>query len=289
MGSCGPAAFNKEPYFVRDIENHPNYGSFKTVLLTSNLLSCWSLPLINAKGSLLGTLAVYHNSVKVPDDKERDLVKRVSAFLQILIESHQVKERLLISNERYKYITLATNDATYDWNMLNEYLYWGEGAAKLFGYPEKKSRIEDWEKRIHPADRDRINKSLSDILANTNVAYWHQEYRYQRADHSYAFVIEDGYIIRNQTGKPIRMVGVLKDITKLKEDANQILRQNKRLQEIARINSHSIRKPLANVLGIINTLKYADAELIQELMVMLEESGEELDKVIRTIAKKTVF
>lgn len=288
-GSCGAAAFNKEPYVVGDIASHPNYEGSEGILLNNDLLSCWSLPLINAHGRLLGTLAVYHDNIGVPDDKERDLIKRVSAFLQMLIESHQIKERLMISNERFKYITLATNDATYDWNLLNEYLYWGEGAGKLFGYHEKKNRIEDWVNRIHPTDRVRIDKSLAEALNNPDVICWHQEYQYQRADSSYAFVIEDGYILRNKANKPIRMVGVLKDITKLKEDANYIMQQNERLQEIARINSHSIRKPLANVLGIINTLKYSEGDHTQELMKMLEESGEELDKVIRMIAEKTNF
>ncbi|MBC8053371.1 MAG: PAS domain S-box protein [Sphingobacteriaceae bacterium] len=288
MGSCGAAAFTGECYVVRDISSHPNYDPFKDVLLKNELLSCWSLPLISAGGKLLGTLAVYHNTIKVPDEYERNLIKRVAAFLQVLIESHQVKERLIISNERYKYITIATNDAVYDWNMINEYLYWGEGAQKLFGYKEKKSKLSDWEKRIHPAERAFISKSLEMALKDPDVTYWHEEYRYKKADGSYAFVIEDGCIIRDEQKKPIRMVGALKDITKLQENANQILKQNKRLQEIATINSHHIRKPLANVLGIINALNYADNKQTAELLAMLEESGSELDRIVRKIAKKTL-
>ena len=208
--------------------------------------------------------------------------------MQILIESHLVKQNLLVSNDRYKYISLATQDATYDWNLMKEYIYWGESAQKLFGYTEKKCKIGDWEYRLHPADRLAINKSLDDALADPEKTYWHQEYRYRRADGSYAFVSEDGYILRDQDGRPKRMVGALKDISKLKESAHQILKQNKRLQEIATINSHHIRKPLANVLGIIHALKGAEEEHMSELLTLLEQSGEELDKIVRKIAKKTL-
>ncbi|MFD2161186.1 PAS domain S-box protein [Paradesertivirga mongoliensis] len=288
MGSCGAAAFAKELCIVRDISTHPNYGPFKEALIKNDLRSCWSLPLIDASDKLLGTLAVYHNIVKTPDDQEKDLVKRVGAFLQILIESHQVKQNLLVSNDRYKYISLATQDATYDWNLLNEYIYWGESTQKLFGYTEKKCKIGDWEYRLHPAERLAINKSLDDALNDPEITYWHQEYRYRRADGSYAFVSEDGYILRDQNGSPERMVGALKDISKLKESAHQILKQNKRLQEIATINSHHIRKPLANILGIIHALKGAEEEHMSELLSLLEQSGDELDKIVRKIAKKTL-
>lgn len=288
MGSCGAAAFTKDCYIVRDISSHPNYTAHRDVLLSNNLHSCWSLPLISAGGKLLGTLGIYHGSIKVPDEFERELVKRVGSFLQILIESHQIKERLLISNERYRYVTLATNDATYDWNILSGSLYWGDGAGKLFGYTERKTKLSDWESRVHPEEREHLNNSLEVALNNPQVTSWHEEYRYKKADGTYALVIEDGYILRNEHKQPIRMVGALKDITKLKENANQILKQNKRLQEIATINSHHIRKPLANVLGIINILKSAEEDSMEELLRMLEESGAELDKIVRKIAKKTL-
>ena len=289
FGSCGAAAYYMDYQIVRDIAAHPEYEEHRELLLSSGLKSCWSIPLINAKNKLTGILTVYNENVQVPDDKERELIKRVASFLQVIVESQQIKERLLLSNERYKYITSATNDATYDWNMESQIIYWGEGEVKLFGYKGQKSTITDWENRVHPADRERVNASLEQALNDPQTNFWHEEYRYQRADQSYAFVIEDGYILRDALDKPVRMVGALKDISKLKQSANQILKQNRRLREIATINSHHIRKPLANVLGIISALQYADSEQVSELLSMLDESGQELDKIIRKIAKKTLI
>ncbi|HEX8376919.1 MAG TPA: PAS domain S-box protein, partial [Pedobacter sp.] len=143
-GACGSAGFTKQSFIISDIINHPVYRPFKELLIKNNLRSCWAHPMVSSKDELIGTLAVYHGSVREPDEQERELIKRVSAFLQTLIESHQVKDNLILSNERYKFITHATNDATYDWNMDDDFLYWGEGAGKLFGYSETKSTIEDW-------------------------------------------------------------------------------------------------------------------------------------------------
>ncbi|HEY0054250.1 MAG TPA: PAS domain S-box protein [Pedobacter sp.] len=287
-GACGSAGFTKQSFIVSDIINHPVYKPYKEILLKNNLRSCWAHPMVSSKDELIGTLAIYHGAVREPDDNERELIKRVSAFLQTLIESHQVKDNLAISNERYKFITHATSDATYDWNMDDEYLYWGEGAGKLFGYSELKSKITDWGNRIHIDERDRVNESLEKALENPLVNYWHEEYKYERADGTFAFVLDDGYILRNENNVPIRMVGAMKDLTKLKEDATQILLQNTRLQEIATINSHQIRKPLANVLGIINAIKAAEPTEVNELLALLDESGQELDSIVRMIALKTL-
>jgi PAS domain S-box-containing protein len=246
------------------------------------------MPMITASGKLLGTLSVYYRDSNQLDKGEGNLVKRVGVFLQLIIESQLTKERLLVSNERYKHITNATNDATYDWDIETGFIYWGEGENRLFGYQNHKSTIEDWGNRIDPDEKPAIDKSLTDALADPNVNYWHGEYRYRRSDGLYAYVIEDGYISRNSQGHPIRMVGALKDVSALKEKENKILKQNKRLQQIATINSHHIRKPLANILGIIEALKYSEEESREELITMLDVSGLELDKIVRKIAKKTL-
>lgn len=287
-GSCGPAAYFKDNFVIENIALHSNTEKDKDVFSAHNLLSCWSTPIIDNQKELIGTLAIYHDSVGAPDETEYELIKRVTAFLNLLIESHQTRERLLISNQRYKYITYATNDAIYDWNIESGQIDWGEGAAKLFGYNERKSTISSWKARLHHSECQKITDSLQQAIDDKTRSYWHAEYRYKRSDGSYAYVIEDGYIIRDTHNMPLRMVGALKDISKLKESALKILKQNRRLQEIATINSHHIRKPLANILGLIEAIKVADEAHIQELIGLLDTSGTELDSIVRKIAKKTL-
>lgn len=274
-------------YQIDNLNIHSHTKAFAEIFSAHDISSCWYRPINDHENELIGMLVIYHHVIKSPDEKERELLNRVTAFLKLLIDRNQIKERLLISNQKYKYITAATKDATYEWNIENGHMDWGESACKLFGYNED-STINDWETRIHPADCERVMKSLQIAIDNESRIYWHGEYRYKRVDDSYAHVIDDGYIIRNDDKKPVRMVGAIKDISKLKESALKIVKQNKRLQEIATINSHHMRKPLANILGIIEVIKTANEKELDELVKLLAESGVELDRIVRKIAKKTL-
>jgi PAS domain S-box-containing protein len=84
------------------------------------------------------------------------------------------------------------------------------------------------------------------------------------------------------------------DITSQKHDEQEIYMKNKSLDQIAYINSHMIRKPLANIMGIINSLDDlpCDAEHMGQPIKMLKLSATELDKLILDInarVEKTLY
>jgi signal transduction histidine kinase len=78
------------------------------------------------------------------------------------------------------------------------------------------------------------------------------------------------------------MIGAIQDVTTLK-------RQNERLTEIALINAHEIRRPVATILGLLSLFKETiESESNRELVKHLESVTQELDTVIRRIIDKTV-
>lgn len=70
--------------------------------------------------------------------------------------------RLLQSNERFEKVAEATHDAIWDWNILENTLYWGAGFKNLFGYQIEKTTptLESWSNHIHPEDREWVLKSF---------------------------------------------------------------------------------------------------------------------------------
>ena len=163
---------------------------------------------------------------------------RVFGISQDITERKLAETSVRISNERYELATKATNDAIWDWNLLTDEVYWSEGYKTLFGYTRDKDEIcvETWLNHIHPDDRERIVASLNQEIANSDSKSWQSEYRYIKADNSIAFVYDRGYIINDEAGKPVRMVGAMQDITKrkltedvLKKKTNDI---NKRVKEL---------------------------------------------------------
>ncbi len=130
-------------------------------------------------------------------------------------DRYWAEHSLRSSNERFHLATQAVSDAIWDWNVEKKEIFWGKGYHKLFGYPADMEYVEEsfWQSKVHPEDFDETFKSILQARQNTSTYRWSGQYRFQKADGSYAFVKENTIIIRDQHGSPIRMVGALKDIT----------------------------------------------------------------------------
>ena len=124
----------------------------------------------------------------------------------------------MLSNERYSFATKATSDAIWDWDIVTETLYWGEGFQSNFGYnpQELMPDISSWTDHIHPEDIDRVLTGINKLIEGTQTN-WMDEYRYLKSDQTYAYVIDKGFVIRDEHGKAIRMVGAMQDVTIRKE------------------------------------------------------------------------
>jgi signal transduction histidine kinase len=85
------------------------------------------------------------------------------------------------------------------------------------------------------------------------------------------------------------IIGTITDMTSQKEYQLKIEAQNRQLKEIAWIQSHDIRKPLANILGLIDLLKSNDVskEELQDVFQKMDTEAQELDAKIHAIIQKT--
>jgi PAS domain S-box-containing protein len=141
----------------------------------------------------------------------RDITERKAAEKQIRESADLIK----VINERYRLASFVTNDAVWDWDLVTNQLFWGEGYQRLFGYDVQKeeAKISSWFTHIHPEDAARVQSSISDFISRNAQGSWEEEYRYARKDGTFARILDRGYFIRNDHGKPIRMIGAMQDIT----------------------------------------------------------------------------
>lgn len=135
-------------------------------------------------------------------------------------------------NERYQLAATATEDLIYDWDLTsNEVTRFHRSRKELFGYPsDVVNKREFWKNNIHPQDLIQERKKLSAILRNPEENYIKTEYRFRRADGTYAQVVDKGYIIRNHTGKAIRLIGATSDITEITAKKEALKVANKRFK-----------------------------------------------------------
>lgn len=76
---------------------------------------------------------------------------------------------------------------------------------------------------MHPDDRNRVLRSLEALYEGTGEV-WEEAYRFRKADGTYAEVEDRGYVVRDGSGKPVRMVGSMRDVTERKRQEEELKR-----------------------------------------------------------------
>jgi len=94
VGSCGAAAYSKKRVIVEDVLNHPNWIPYIELAQKANLRSCWSEPILDAEGNVLGTFAIYHRAPKAPFNEEIELLKSVVHFASLAITNKRAEEKI---------------------------------------------------------------------------------------------------------------------------------------------------------------------------------------------------
>ena len=94
-GSCGTAAYRREPVYVTDIATDPLWDDYRELARRFGFGSCWSAPILSDEGRrVLGTFAVYHREPRVPDEAARELLERASHVAGIALERRELDEQL---------------------------------------------------------------------------------------------------------------------------------------------------------------------------------------------------
>lgn len=153
-------------------------------------------------------------------------VRRALREREERLRRRETEAALVLSTERFQLVTRATNDAVWDWNLLTDALWWNESHGILFRYPPDPagSTGATWIARIHPDDRARIHDGIHAAI-DRGLTTWADEYRYRRADGSYAHVLDRGYVLRDAAGRPHRMLGSIQDITERKQAHAAVIRE----------------------------------------------------------------
>lgn len=139
-------------------------------------------------------------------------------------------ETLQKIKERFELIAQATNDTIWDWDLRTDDIWWNENFQTMFGFSAEQIEpdIRSWYNRIHPDDKDRVVKGIHDVIDHGGKN-WSDEYRFLRADGSYAVVYDRGYTLHDEKG-PYRMVGSMQDITERKYAQEKLTESEERLR-----------------------------------------------------------
>ncbi len=140
--------------------------------------------------------------------------RELRSHIEIALYKHRMEKRLRESEERYSLATQGSNDGLWDWDVERGKVYFSPRWESMLGYSEGQigNLPADWFARIHPADKEQVEKILDRHIAGMST-HFECEYRIMDSEGVYRWVLCRGLAQRDKTGKALRIAGSQTDIT----------------------------------------------------------------------------
>ena len=123
---------------------------------------------------------------------------------------------------RYEAAMGALNESFYEWDIAGDRIFYSENMQRVLGLPrEMLTSVKDWTDRIHPDDRSHYDSTLIAHLKRATERF-KCEYRFEGFDGGWRWARHHGVAARDGTGRAVRMIGSIGDITELKQRESEL-------------------------------------------------------------------
>ena len=162
-------------------------------------------------------------------DAVRDLEGRILAidddeaviFVRDVTAARQATRELMRSEERFRLSARATKDALWDWDLATNRVWRSDMFYVLFGKTDVDDEtFEGWQYRVHPEDLERVATHVFAAM-QSGAESWEEHYRFLRADGTFAHLRDRAYVVRDEHGKPLRLLGAMSDASAAYEAEQQ--------------------------------------------------------------------
>jgi PAS domain S-box-containing protein len=261
VGSCGTAAFRKEPVIVSDIATDPLWELPRDFTLSCGLRACWSMPVINDGGVVLGTIAMYYREPRAPTGRDFGLLEPASRLVRLALAQHRQDQELRESEARFRLATEAAGLGAYDIDLATGKHIWSDQFKTILGLPQAaETSRECLGATIHPDERARFAAAFERWTDPANDDQHAEEFRILRADDgAERWILLKGRVLANAQGAPYRAIGTCADMTELRaaerqqRAAEQQLHRAQKLEALGRLAggiAHDLNNTLVPVLAL---------------------------------------
>ena len=185
--------------------------------------------MLNTSNSEFRWIETYKHPVVSPTGEMFGTV----GFARDVTERHEMKKALATSELRWQLALEGNNDGIWDWNLLDQTVFFSVRWKSMLGYQdhEIKNEFPEWSDRVHPDDLPNVlDQVFLHLIGDT--PFYQSEHRLRCKDGTYKWVLDRGKAFYNEQGKPLRMVGSHTDITERRLAEESIQDRNEQLDAI---------------------------------------------------------
>ncbi|MDO8891717.1 MAG: CHASE domain-containing protein [Sulfurimicrobium sp.] len=211
-----------------------------------NYLSTGSKKLIGIGREVVGLRKngeTFPMDLAVSEVQQSDQTRLFVGIVRDISQRKKIEEDLRRSEERFDLAMRGANDGLWDLDMKTDRVYYSPRWKSMLGFSQDEisDSSEEWRKRIHPDDLDRVMGEVNAYMAG-NAEHFRSEHRLHCKDGHYLWILSRAIVQCDADGKPHRMVGIQTDISKRKQ-------MDSLKSEFVSTVSHELRTPLTSIRG----------------------------------------
>ena len=227
MGSCGTAAFLREPVYTEDTGTDVLWEDCRAIAVRNGLRAIWSTPILGDDNVVLGTFAMYYGEPRLPSPEHIKLIDMAVQMARVAIEARRSEDALRKSEDGLRMV-IDTIPAM-AWSVLPD------GAVDFlnqrwldYAGVSLEQSIEEPTRAMHPDD---IPSALEKWLAVMTAGEpYEDEMRLRRADGEYRWFLIRTVPLRDERGNIVKWYGTSTDIEDRKRAEDAVRRSEDRLR-----------------------------------------------------------
>ena len=293
VGSCGSAAYLRQPVFVSDIASDPRWVKYRDFALQSGLRAAWSTPMMSHDGKVLGTFCMYYREFRHPGPAEIQLIDYAGRIAGIAIERDRSQtaltrafEQIEKSEAQLRHIVDAIPQTIAVLKRDGTALYANQALLDYTGFTIEEVMAADFRARaFHPEDVARLRSERLESLSR-DVPFKNEQ-RILRKDGQYRWCLIQYNPLLDDQGGVIRWYATGTDIDDRVQAEARIRNENLALRE--QIDRDSMFEDivgssaaLSNVLRQVRKVAHSDSTVL-----ILGETGTGKELIARAIHKRS--
>ena len=230
VGSCGSAAYDKEPVIVADIASDPRWADYRELALRHGLKACWSAPIKDDNDRVLGTFAMYYREPREPDPLDFRLVEIATNQAKIIIERKRAQAALQRSTLLLEASQTTAKVGGWELDIGTGQLFWTAETYRLHDTtPEEfNSTVDAGLSCYLPASRQIISTALHAAIKHGkgyDLVLEILTTKGRRID------VRTTCSVTLQAGRPAKLTGIFQDITERKQMDEQLRQTASNLEQ----------------------------------------------------------